>query len=70
MQATTKPAYVLTWFDPVKNEPGVLPLNDMSIALAYKDRKLETGMTGIELYSEWNKGPIREIKITALPVKT
>jgi len=53
-----KAPYILKWYDPVKNEAFELPLNDISIAFAYRTRKDESGMLNVEVYSEWNKGVV------------
>jgi hypothetical protein len=62
-QMSTNAPYILEWYDPVKNEACKLPLKDMSIALAYKDRKEEAGMLNVRVYSEWNKGYIITQKV-------
>lgn len=71
-EAQKKPDYILTWVDPETGEPGTLPFFntwDICIPLTYRDRYKERGMKDVELYSEWNKGPVKETRVTALPVK-
>lgn len=54
----TKAPYKLEWINPTMNEKCELHLNDLSIALAYKDRYTVAGMQNVRVWSEWNQGYI------------
>jgi len=57
LQGITMPAnYKLEWVHPTTKENCEMPLNDLSIALAYKDRYTEKGMMNVRVWSAWNQG--------------
>ncbi|MDD4009597.1 MAG: hypothetical protein PHQ67_07265 [Fermentimonas sp.] len=53
-----KAPYKLEWGIPTTNEKCELLLNDLSIALAYRDRYTEMGMQNVRVWSDWNQGYI------------
>lgn len=58
--------YKLRYFNPYTNEKCELSLNDMSIALLYKDKRIAEGMENVEVFSEWNKDVITPIKMNCV----
>jgi len=53
-----KASYKLEWEIPTTNEKYELPLNDLSIALAYRDKYTAIGIQNVRVWSEWNQGYI------------
>jgi hypothetical protein len=65
---STKARYTVEWYNPETKENHELPINDISIAFAYRARKEEAGMLNVRVYSEWNKGYIitQKVKVQAV----
>lgn len=58
--------YKLRYFNPYTNEKCELPLNDISVAFMYKNKKSVEGMENVEVFSEWNKNTITPIKMNCV----